>query len=83
MYKLNSILFVIISINIFANDNYENFECYSTNPELGDSAHWAATSIDLFDKSKYQEAVSVVDACFSKFSYDAGCYAKRIQRKKY
>ena len=81
MYKLNSILFVIISINIIANDNYENFECYSTNPELGDSAHWAATSIDLFDKSKYKEAVSVVDACFSKFSYDAVVMLKEYNDK--
>ena len=78
MYKINFFLALAISINIYANNNYENFECYSTDPELGDSAHWAATSIDLFDKNKYKEAVSVVDACFSKFSYDAVVMQKKF-----
>ena len=81
MHKINFFLALAISINIYANNDYENFECYSTDPELGDSAHWAATSIDLFDKNKYKEAVSVVDACFSKFSYDAVVMQKKFNNK--
>ena len=81
MYKINFFLALAISINIYANNDYENFECYSTDPELGDSAYWAATSIDLFDKNKYKEAVSVVDACFSKFSYDAVVMQKKFNNK--
>ena len=30
MYKINFFLALAISINIYANNNYENFECYST-----------------------------------------------------
>ena len=45
---------------------------------LGDSAYWATTSIDLFDKNKYEEAVSVVDACFSIFAYEAVVMQKKL-----
>ena len=31
---------------------------------LGDSAYWAITAIDLFDQKKYEEAVAVVDLVF-------------------
>ena len=46
MYKINFFLALAISINVYANNDYKNFECYSTDPELGDSAHWATASID-------------------------------------
>ena len=78
MYKINFIIGLVISINIFANNDYENFECYSTDSELSDSAYWATTSIDLFDKNKYREAVSIVDACFSIFSYEAVVMQKKF-----
>ena len=78
VYKINFIIGLVISINIFANNDYENFECYSTDSELSDSAYWATTSIDLFDKNKYKAAVSIVDACFSIFSYEAVVMQKKF-----
>ena len=68
MSRFTFFLCITFSINIFADDN---FDCHSTNPELGDSAHWAATSLDLFAKNKYEQAVNTVDACFEIFSVDA------------
>ena len=62
MYKINFFLALAISINVYANNDYKNFECYSTDPELGDSAHWATASIDLFSKNKYEQAIYTVDA---------------------
>ena len=79
MYKINFFLALAILINIYANDDYENFECYSTDPELGDSAFWAITAIELYDKKKYQDAVNVVDACFQLWAPEAG----NLQKKKY
>lgn len=79
MYKIISSFFLIISINSFANDN---FDCHSTNSELGDSAHWAATSIDLFAKNKYEQAVKTVDACFELYSYAAVVMQKEFNAKK-
>ena len=78
MYKINFFLALVISINIYANNDYENFECYSTDPELGDSAHWATASIDLFSKNKYEQAIYTVDACFKLFSYDAVVMQKKF-----
>ena len=78
MYKIIFSFFLIISINSFANDN---FDCHPTNSELGDSAHWAATSIDLFAKNKYEQAVKTVDACFELFSYAAVVMQKDFNAK--
>ena len=78
MYKIIFSFFLIISINSFANDN---FDCHPTNSELGDSAHWAATSIDLFAKNKYEQAVKTVDACFELYSYAAVVMQKDFNAK--
>ena len=80
MHKITFFFFLTLSINIFANDN-DKYDCYSTNPKLGDSAHWAATSIDLFAKNKYEQAVNTVDACFELFSYAAVVMQKDFNAK--
>ena len=82
MHKITVFLLLTVSINIFANDKYDSFDCHSTNSELGDSAHWAAASIDLFAKKKYEQAINTVDACFAIFSYDAVVMQKDFNAKK-
>ena len=82
MYKITLFLLLTVSINIFANDKHDSFDCHSTNSELGDSAHWAATSIGLFAEDKYEQAVNIVDACLAIFSYDAVVMQKGFNAKK-
>ena len=52
--------------------------CYSTNPELGDSAFWASTAVRLYSEKKYQEAVATVDACFQYWGPAAGQQQKKL-----
>ncbi len=79
MHKIIIFLFLTFSIHSFANDN---FDCHSTNSELADSANWAATSIDLFARRKYEQAVKTVDACFELFSYAAVVMQEDFNAKK-
>ena len=79
MYKLSLLLFITVSFNSFADDN---FNCYSTDGELRDSARWAATSLDLFAQNNYEQVVNTVDACFKEFSYDAVVMQKDFNAKK-
>ena len=62
-----SLLVVLFSTNITADDNHSHFNCYSTDPELGDSAFWAGEAIELFSQNKYAESPS-----FSLFEKHAG-----------
>ena len=78
MHKLSFLLFLTLSINTFANDD---FDCHSANDELGDSVHWAAMSMDLFDKKRYEQAVKTVDACLELFSYAAVVMQKDFNTK--
>lgn len=79
MHKIILFLFLTFSISSFANDD---FDCHSANSELGDSAHWAATSIDLFSKKRYEQVVKTVDACFELFSYAAVVMQKDFNARK-
>lgn len=78
MNKFTFFLLIIFSANIFADDS---FDCYSTSTDLNGSANWAATSIDLFAKKRYDQAVNAVDACFDIFSVDAVVMQKNFNAK--
>jgi len=62
-----TILILIFSINL----QLAGFDCFSTDPELSDSAFWASKAIDLFAKKEYEESIITVDACFDIFSPEA------------
>ena len=66
-----SLLVVLFSTNITADGNHSEFNCYSTDPEVGDSALWAGEAIELFSQNKYAESIEVVDACFNVFATEA------------
>ena len=57
-----SLLVVLFSTNITADGNHSEFNCYSTDPEVGDSALWAGEAIELFSQNKFEESIEVVDA---------------------
>ena len=62
-----TILIITFSINF----QLAGFDCFSTDPELNDSAFWASKAIDLFAKKEYEESIITVDACFVIFSPEA------------
>ena len=52
--------------------------CFSTDPELGDSAAWAINSVQLYANDQFADAVSMVDACFSQWGPEAGQKQKKL-----
>ncbi len=52
--------------------------CISTNPDVSDSANWALTAVDLFEKKQYADAVATVDACFRYWGPDGGQQQKKM-----
>ena len=73
-----SLLVVLFSTNITADGNHSEFNCYSTDPELGDSAFWAGEAIELFSQNKFEESIEVVDACFNVFATEAVIMQKAV-----
>jgi hypothetical protein len=67
-------IILVCLVTFFSNMSYSQYEaspCFSTNPELGDSAYWSIEAIKHFDMKHYETAVKVVDACFEYYVYDA------------
>ena len=62
-----SFVLLISSIQTIGQDLNSN-SCISSNPDLGDSAYWASTSIELFAQKKYEDAIQLVDACFNQWA---------------
>ncbi len=77
-----SLIVVLFSTNIAADGNHGDFHCYSTDPEVGDSALWAGEAIELFSQNKYAESIEVVDACFNVFATEAVIMQKELDAKK-
>ena len=63
-----SLIVVLFSLNITADGNHGGFQCYSSDPEMGDSAFWAGEAIESFAQNKFEEAINIVDACFAAAS---------------
>ena len=55
--------------------------CISTDSELGDSAFWAITSVELFAENKFAESVNTVNACFKQWGPEAGQKQKMMYDK--
>ena len=62
-----SFVLLISSIQTMGQDLNSN-SCISRNLELGDSAYWANSSIELFSQKKYEDAIKLVDACFNQWA---------------
>jgi len=62
-----SFVLLISSIQTIGQDLNSN-SCISSNPDLGDSAYWASTSIELFAQKKYEDAIQLVDTCFNQWA---------------
>jgi hypothetical protein len=75
-----SFLLLISSIQTIGQDLNSN-PCISSNPELGDSAFWANSSIELFAQKKYEDAIQLVDACFSQWAPAAVELQKTLHKK--
>ncbi len=71
---------MVCSVNAYTNENYDSFQCYSTNSELSDSAYWAFSAIDSFDKKKYKEAITITDACFDIWASQAVIMQKNFNK---
>ena len=78
-----SLLVVLFSTNINADGNHSHFNCYSTDPDVGDSALWAGEAIELFSQNKYAESIKVVDACFNVFATEAVIMQKELDAEGY
>ena len=46
--------------------------CISTDEQLGDSASWSINAMKLFAHRKYEQAINLVDDCFSRWAPEAG-----------
>ena len=77
-----SLLVILFSTNITADGNHSDFNCYSTDPEVGDSALWAGEAIELFSQNKFEESIEVVDACFNVFATEAVIMQKELDANK-
>jgi len=55
--------------------------CISADSELGDSAFWAITSVELFAENKFAESVNTVNACFKQWGPEAGQKQKMMYDK--
>ena len=62
-----SFVFLISSVQVMGQDLNSN-SCISRNLELGDSAYWANSSIELFSQKKYEDAIKLVDVCFNQWA---------------
>jgi len=79
-YTILALIFSFYSSNIIANENYDSFQCYSINSELSDSAYWAFSAIDSFDKKKYKEAIAITDTCFDIWASQAVIMQKNFNK---
>ena len=75
-----SFLLLISSIQTIGQDLNSN-PCISSNPELGDSAFWANSSIELFAQKKYEDAIQLVDACFNQWASAAVELQKTLHKE--
>ena len=64
-------LISLTSLNISALSNNEQSYCFSTDPELGDSAYWASAAINFYNSGQSRKAISIVDRCFEYYAEDA------------
>lgn len=77
-----SLIVVLFSLNITADGNHGGFQCYSSDPEMGDSAFWAGEAIESFAQNKFEEAINIVDACFDIYATEAVIMQKELDANK-
>ena len=64
--------------SVSAIENTQPGVCVSSNADLGDSALWSVTAVELFSQGQYQAAIRHVDACFSNWAVAAGHVQKAM-----
>ena len=72
----------LTSINIYALSDDEQSYCFSTDPELGDSAYWASAAINFYNSGQHKKAISVVDNCFEYYAEDALYQQSQLKKAK-
>ena len=77
-------LFIIVlaSLDISAFSNNEQSFCFSTDPELGDSAYWASAAINFYNSGQNKKAISIVDSCFEYYVEDALYQQSQLKKAK-
>jgi hypothetical protein len=50
----------LISTNIYALGDDEQSYCFSTDPELGDSAYWASAAINFYNSGQHKKAIRLL-----------------------
>ena len=73
----------LTSTNIYALSDDEQSYCFSTDPELGDSAYWASAAINFYNSGQHKKAISVVDNCFEYYAEDALYQQSQLKKQKY
>ncbi|MDA8856299.1 hypothetical protein N9J68_02520 [Gammaproteobacteria bacterium] len=77
-----TLVVILYSTNITADGNHGDFQCYSSDPEMGDSAYWAGEAIESFAQNQFEEAIHIVDACFDVFATEAVIMQKELDANK-
>ena len=81
--KIFTLLIIsLTSINIYALSDDEQSYCFSTDPELGDSAYWASAAINFYNSGQHKKAISVVDNCFEYYAEDALYQQSQLKKAK-
>ena len=72
----------LTSTNIYALSDDEQSYCFSTDPELGDSAYWASAAINFYNSGQHKKAISVVDNCIDYYVEDALYQQSQLKKAK-
>lgn len=84
--KLNnlcmSFIVTMFSLNIAADGDHGGYQCYSSDPEMGDSAFWAGEAIESFAQNEFEKTINIVDACFDVFATEAVIMQKELDANK-
>ena len=70
-----------VSQPVLARDLAATNPCVSSDPSLGDSAHWAVLAVEQFAALDYQAAVDTVNACFDRWGPAAGHQQKAMHNR--
>ena len=80
--KIKILVVSLTCINISAFSDDEQSYCFSTDPELGDSAYWASAAINFYNSGQYKKAISIVDNCFEYYAEDALYQQSQLKKAK-
>jgi tetratricopeptide (TPR) repeat protein len=80
--KFITLSVIIFSANILSMNVDEQSYCFSTDPEMGDSAYWASAAINFYNSGQHKKAIVVVDNCFDYYAEDALYQQSQLKKAK-